>query len=328
MRPATRFPAFGYKLLIVIATIIWGASFVYMKEAVEVLHPAWLLGIRFTTTAVLLGIIFFRHVRTSLTRPALLAGAVLGAADFLAFWVQTTGLAHTTPGKNAFLTATYCVIVPFIYWLLAARKPTVKNIVAAVLCVIGIGFVSLGSGDAFTSIGFGDGMSLLGAVFFALHIVLVSRFAPGRDILALTVFQFATEGLCGLALGAITEPWPTAASFTPSILFNLAYLVVFASGVSVVFQNVALAHVSANQGALLLSLESVFGVVFSVMMYGEELTVRLLAGFALIFGAILVSELSFKKKAAPPPEDDEGHPFADLLDNDPMAAEELERPSA
>lgn len=323
MKRITTFPAFGYKLLIVIATIIWGASFVYMKEAVEVLHPAWLLGIRFTSTAVLLGIVFFKHVRTSLTRPALMAGAILGLADFLAFWVQTTGLAHTTPGKNAFLTATYCVIVPFVYWLLAARKPTKKNLVAAVMCVVGIGFVSLGSGDSFTSIGFGDAMSLLGAVFFALHIVLVARFAPGRDILALTVFQFATEGVCGLLLGAASEPWPTAASFTPSILFNLAYLVVFASCVSVVFQNVALAHVSPNQGALLLSLESVFGVVFSVMMYGEELTVRLLAGFALIFGAILVSELTLKKKAASPPVDADDHPVADLLDNDAMAAEEL-----
>ncbi len=289
-------PNWGYKLLIVIATIIWGASFVYMKEAVAVLHPAWLLGIRFTSTAVLLGLLFHKHVRKSLNRSTLIAGLILGLADFLAFLVQTIGLANTTPGKNAFLTATYCVIVPFIYWLVAARKPTPKNLAAALICVVGIGLVSLGSGDTFTSIGFGDAMSLLGAVFFALHIVLVSRFAPGRDILALTVFQFASEGLCGLLLGAVTEPWPTLATFTPHLLFILAYLVVFASCVSVVFQNVALAHVSPNQGALLLSLESVFGVIFSVMMFGEQLTVRLLAGFALIFSAILVSELSFKRK--------------------------------
>lgn len=319
------FPAFGYKLLIVIATIIWGASFVYMKAAVEVLHPAWLLGIRFTTTAALLGIIFFKAVRSSLNRPALVAGIVLGIADFLAFWVQTTGLAYTTPGKNAFLTATYCVIVPFVYWLVAARKPTAKNLVAAIMCVAGVAFVSLGSGDSFTNIGFGDAMSLLGAVFFAVHIVLVARFAPGRNILALTVFQFATEGLCGLLLGAVSEPWPTLGSFTPHLLFNLAYLVVFASCVSVVFQNVALAHVSPNQGALLLSLESVFGVVFSVAMYGEELTVRLLVGFALIFGAILVSELTLKRKRRSIPTDSEGHPVADLLDNDPLVVEEVRR---
>ena len=314
MKSRTRnIPDWGYKLLIVIATLIWGVSFVYMKEAVEVLHPAWLLGI-----------VFFKHVRTSLNKSALVAGAILGVADFVAFLFQTTGLDYTTPGKNAFLTGTYCVIVPFVYWLVAARKPKAKNLVAALLCVVGVGFVSLTGEDSLTSMGFGDGMSLVGAVFFAIHIVLVARLAPGRDVLALTVFQFATEGLCGLAVGAVMEPWPTLASFSPNILFNLAFLVLFASGVSVVFQNVALAHVSPNQGALLLSLEAVFGVICSVILYGEVLTPALLFGFALIFGAILVSELDFKKKSKSVPVDAHGSPEADLLDNSPMAAEELQ----
>lgn len=325
-------PSVVYKLLIVVATIIWGASFVFMKDAVGVMEPAWLIGVRFTLTALVLTAVFWRHVRRSLTRRDLALGAVLGLANFLAFWVQTIGLAYTTPGKNAFLTAVYCVIVPFVYWAVAARRPTRYNLLAAVLGVAGIGCVSLGAESL--SMGFGDAMSLLCALFFALHIVLVGRFASGRDVLALTVYQFWMGGACGLAVGALTEPLPDLAAITPDFLANLAYLVVLASCVALVIQNVALAHVPPTQASLLLSLESVFGVVFSVLLYGEALTPRLLVGFALIFGAIIVSE-TLPRRPRPlaaagaagdpaPLVDAEGDAVADLLQGDAMAAGELE----
>ncbi len=316
-----------YKLLIVVATIIWGASFVFMKDAVGVMEPAWLIGVRFTLTALILTAVLWRHVRRALTKRDLALGAVLGAANFLAFWVQTIGLAYTTPGKNAFLTAVYCVIVPFVYWAVAARRPNRYNLLAAAMGVAGIGCVSLGAESL--SMGFGDAMSLLCALFFALHIVLVGRFASGHDVLALTVYQFWMGGLCGLAVGAVSEPWPDLAAIPPDFLASLAYLVVLASCVALVIQNVALAHVPPTQASLLLSLESVFGVVFSVLLYGEALTPRLLLGFTLIFGAILVSELLPRPPRAKPAApsalpDAEGDAVADLLQGDAMAAGELE----
>lgn len=333
-----RMPSAIYKLLIVVATVIWGASFVFMKDAVEVMEPAWLIGVRFTITAVLLTALFWRQVRKALTRRDLALGAVLGLANFLAYWVQTIGLAFTTPGKNAFLTAVYCVIVPFIYWLVAARRPTRYNLLAAVLGVVGIGCVSLG--DETLAVGFGDLMSLASALFFAIHIVLVGRFSRGRNVLALTVYQFWMGGLCGLAAGALTEAPPAWSAITPDFVLNMAYLIVLASCVALVFQNIALAHVPPTQASLLLSLESVFGVVFSVLVYGEQLTARLLLGFALIFGAIVISEtLPRPPKAgqsanrageAAPSEPDpalvdaQGDPVADLLVGDAMAAGELE----
>ncbi|WP_165056550.1 MULTISPECIES: DMT family transporter [unclassified Adlercreutzia] len=289
MNAKRNIPAIVYKLMIVVATVIWGFSFVVMKDAVSVLEPAWLIGVRFALTAVVLTAVFFRHMRVALTREYLVAGGILGVLNFLAFWVQTIGLAHTTPGKNAFLTATYCVIVPFVFWLIAKRRPTAFNLVAAVMCVAGVGMVSLSSGAL--TVEFGDFMTLLCAVFFAVHIACVSKFAQGRDVLALTVYQFWVGGICGIAIGALTETPPNVAALTPEFLFNLFYLVVFASCVALVFQNVALAHVPPAQGSLLLSLESVFGVLFSVLLYGEQMTPRLIAGFALIFGAIVVSEV-------------------------------------
>ena len=132
-----------------------------------------------------------------------MAGLVLGAVTFLAFWVQTVGLAETTPGKNAFLTATYCVIVPFMLWGLTRKRPTMANVGAAVLCVAGIGLVSMTAGS-FT-IGFGDLMTLLCAVFFAAQIIAIARFSRHFDVLGLTAYQFLFGGAMGLVLGPAIE---------------------------------------------------------------------------------------------------------------------------
>lgn len=175
-------------------------------------------------------------------------------------------------------------------WAVASKRPTLANVGAAGMCITGIGLVSLTAGSfAFE---FGDAMTLLCAVFFAAQIIAIAHYSKHFDVLALTVYQFLFGGLMGLAVGALTEPAPNLAALTPEFAFNLFYLVVFASGLCYLFQNVGLAHVSPAQGSLLLSLESVFGVLASVLFYGEVVTGRMAAGFVLIFAAILLSELA------------------------------------
>ena len=285
-----RIPAWGYKALIVLATIIWGFSFVVMKDAVEVVPPAWLLGIRFTLAGILLLVVLARRVKKHFSRRVLVCGAILGVFDFLAFWLQTLGLQHTTPGINAFLTATYCVIVPFAWWVVARKRPTVFNVGAAVLAIAGIWLVSVSGSGETLSIGLGEGLTLGCAVVFAIHIVLVSKFSQTCDALVLTVFQFIAEGLLGLGVGAATETFPGMAAFTPDVIGQILFLAVFASVVAFGIQNVSLAHVPPAQASLLLSLESVFGVLFSILLYGEQMTLRLVIGFVLIFAAIVISE--------------------------------------
>lgn len=292
-------PVSVYKVLLVLVTIIWGFSFVVMKDVVAVLPPAWLLGIRFfIASAILFLVIHKRTIRALSSCKALGAGVVMGVLDFVAYWTQTIGLQHTTPGINAFLTATYCVLVPFVWWILTKRRPTVFNLTAAVIAVVGIWFVSVNSSSEGFSFGFGEGMTLVCAVFFALHMAMVSKFSFKYDVLGLTVIQFLTEGVLGCLFGAAFETLPAASVFTPELWGALVFLAVFASVIAFGIQNVALAYVPPAQASLFLSLESVFGVVFSVLLYGEQLTVRLLLGFALIFAAILISELfPLKKKA-------------------------------
>ncbi len=293
-------PLAAYKLMIVVATVIWGIAFVVMKDAVGVVEPSWLIGIRFSLTAVILCAVFWKRLRASFGRELLVGGAILGVLLFLAFWTQTIGLKHTTPGKNAFLTAVYCVIVPFLFWGIAKRRPTIYNICAALLCIIGVGLVSLSGDDL--ALGFGDGMTLVCSFMFAGHIVATSLISRTSDIMALTVVQFVVAGALGCVVGLITEPLPNVAAITPDFIFNMAYLVVLASCVALGFQNAAVAKVPPAQAAILLSLESVFGVAASIILYDEQMTLALVTGFVLILCAVILSEAFPLKR--PPKETD------------------------
>ena len=148
----------------------------------------------------------------------------------------------------------------------------------------------------------GDWLNLLCAVFYAAHIVAVAKVSPGKDIYLLTVFQFAFAGLfawvCGFATG--TE-FPVAALTDPGVLWSMAYLCVMATTVAQLFQNVGQVWSDPASAAVILSLESVFGVLFSVLFYGDPVTGRLLLGFALIFVAVVCSEtkFSFLRKKTP-----------------------------
>ncbi len=293
--PAKReLPQLFYKGLLLISTVIWGSAFVVMKGALDSVTPSWLLAMRFGATALILIIVFNKTLREHLNRQSLWAGAVLGTFSFMGFWFQTIGLTDTTPGKNAFITATYCVMVPFLWWFFARRKPTVYNVVAAVMCTIGVGLLSLGD-DFSLEMRWGDAMTLICALGFALHIVYVAKFSEKYDVMTITVVQIATAALLSLLFGLISEPLPPSSTFTLDFFLQLGYLVVFSSCLAMVFQNIGQAHVPPSQAALLLSLESVFGVVFSVLLYGEQLTATLVLGFILIFAAITISEMFPRK---------------------------------
>ena len=120
--------------LLILATIIWGSSFVVMKSSVDVLPTFWLLAIRFSFAALVLAVVFIRRWKV-LDKQYLIGGTVMGFCLFLAYTFQTFGLEQTTSGKNAFFTAVYCVIVPFLYWAIARRRPDRYNVLAAFLCI-------------------------------------------------------------------------------------------------------------------------------------------------------------------------------------------------
>ena len=165
------------KPMLLAAPIIWGTSFVVMKHSLDSFTPLYLLAFRFTAAALVLGLVFWKSWR-HLDRGYLMGGLATGTLLFLAYAFQTFGLDRTTSGKNAFLTAVYCVIVPFLYWLIARRRPDKWNILAAFICIAGIGMVALTTkGSGGLAVNLGDMLTLAGGFFFAAHIVAVNKFA-------------------------------------------------------------------------------------------------------------------------------------------------------
>lgn len=274
------------KPMLFAAALIWGSSFFIMKGAVDVIPTFYLLAVRFTGGAALLALVCWKRWK-DFTPDYLWRGAIIGGFLFAAYSVQTFGIALTTPSKNAFLTAVYCVLVPFLYWAVMGKKPDVYNILAAVLCVTGVGLVSLNEGFSITP---GDGLTLVGAVFYAAHIIAVEKVSPHKDIYLLTVFQFAFAALYAWILGFLFQTPPTAALLSPDLVIQMLYLTVMCTTVALLFQNVGQIWSDPASAAILLSLESVFGVLFSVIFYGDPVTPRLLLGFAVIFLAVICSE--------------------------------------
>ena len=277
--------------LIVLATIIWGSSFVVMKSSVDVLPTFWLLAIRFTFSALVLAVVFIKRWKV-LDRQYLIGGTVMGFCLFVAYAFQTFGLEQTTSGKNAFFTAVYCVIVPFLYWAIAKRRPDKFNILAAFLCIAGIALVSVTGSNA-TAFNMGDVLTLIGGFFFAAHIVAVAKYSEGRDIFILTTLQFASFALFSWIGVLITRPALTPGVFDQSLIFSLAYLVIFASCGALLFQNIGQKYTAPSTAAVLLSLEAPFGVFFSILFANERPTPLMFVGFALIFLAVVCSETKF-----------------------------------
>ncbi|MDD2955390.1 MAG: DMT family transporter [Oscillospiraceae bacterium] len=286
------------KLALFFAALIWGASFIVMKDSVTTFPPNILLGIRFTIATLLLCVIFFRRLKL-FNREYLFHGGVIGLCLFLAYCTQTIGLTGTTPGKNAFLTAVYCVLVPFLLWAFYKARPDIFNCAAAVLCITGIGLVAL---DGNFTMGYGDALTLVGGFFFAMHMITVSRFSQNKDPVLLTITQFGFVAIFSWITGLIFEPFPT--EFPAHSWGGILYLAVFATALCLLLQNVGQKYTAPASAAILLSLESVFGILFSVLFYDEPLSPRLICGFVLIFVAVITSEtkLSFlfpKKNKAP-----------------------------
>jgi drug/metabolite transporter (DMT)-like permease len=281
------------RLALLTTTLIWGSSFVILKNTLDSVPTLWILAIRFCGAAVILLVMCGRRLK-KLDARYLRGSIVMGACMSAAYVVQTYGLVYTTPGKNAFLTATYCIMVPFLAWGFNHKKPDGYNIGAAFLCFIGMGFVSLGKD---LSVNIGDILTICCGLFYGLHIIATDKYVDGRDPMVLTALQFVTAGAITLIAALISGPFPQ--NVPGSAWAGIAYLCVMCSAVCFLLQTVGQKYTPPSAAAVIMTLESVFGTVISIVFYHEKLTAGIAAGFVLIFVSIIISEtkLSFLRRA-------------------------------
>ena len=273
------------ELLMLITAIMWGSGFVGMAIGLEHFTVLQLMAGRFTLATILLSVIFYKKLRL-FNWSIIWRGALLGGILFFAFVLQTYGLSYTTPSKNAFLTSINVLIVPIIAFIVYKRGFDRYEVIAAMIAVIGIGFLSLT--DSFT-IQLGDLLSILCAIAFAFDIFYTNVFVKKEDALALTIVQFMTASLLSiigvLMLGEIST------SINTEGFLILLYLAVFCTLVAYVCQNVGMQYANPTKSAIILSMESLFGTLFSVWILQELLTGRMIVGCVLILIAVLIAEL-------------------------------------
>lgn len=263
---------------------IWGTSFVILKEALDSIGTMWVLALRFIIAAALLLLAAGKRLKT-LGRDGLRGGVLLGVCLAAAYIFQTYGLKYTTPGKNAFLTATYCVLVPFMVWAFFKRRPNAANIIAAFMCVFGIGLVSLSGTSPFN---IGDALTLVCGIFYALQIILTERFIGDCDALSLTGVEFGTAAVICLAGALIFESAPVGLSL--ELWGSIAYMGVMCTALCFFLQTWGMRYTPSSTAAVIMTFESVFAIIISVIFYDEPVTVRLICGFTLIIVSVIISE--------------------------------------
>lgn len=277
---------------LLLAAVIWGFAFVVVKNSLDLIPPIYMLAFRFTIAAAALTLIMFPKLR-NLTRRDWTSGAVLGFFLFTAHAVQTIGCQYTTAGKNAFLTTIYVIIVPFLHWIMNRKRPSGYAMTAAMIAVVGIGLLSLQGGDAGVNIG--DVLTVICGFLFAVHIVYIDRYTESQDPIILTVMQMIFAAIFSWILAPICDGGFPAAAFQSEVVTGMLYLGLLSTMVGFLLQNVGQKYTAPSTASLLLSFESVFGVLFSVIFLQEQLTLRMLFGCGLMFFAVLLVEtrLSF-----------------------------------
>lgn len=275
---------------LLLCAMIWGIGFVATDVALEEnISPYYMMVIRFSIAFVLLSIVFFKKFK-SIKFKDIKAGVSVGGVLFIAFAAQTVGLQYTTPGKQSFITGVYVVIVPFLYWLINKKRPDKYSIIATFLCLIGTSFLTF---NGSISISKGESLTLLCALFFALHLVLIGFYTNDIDPVVLTIMQMGTAAVCSLIAALIFETPPQ--NISSKGYMAVIYLGAVSTMIAFMIQNVAQKYTYATHAAIILCLETVFGSFFSVLLRGEIFTFKMVIGCIIIFIGIITAEtkLSF-----------------------------------
>lgn len=276
---------------LILVTVIWGGGFVASDMALESMKPFQIMMVRFLLASVLMGVISWgqRKGEEKLKdrSGAIKAGVLMGVTLFMGFAFQIIGLQYTTPSKNAFLTALNVVIVPFIAFVILKKKIGANGIIGAVMSVLGVGLLSL-NGNFTVSLG--DGLTLLCAVGFAFQIFFTSEFVKKYPASVLnTVQMFTAFVLSAISLVIFGE---NDFQVTTQGWLSVLYLGVVSTTICYLLQTACQKYIDETKAAIILSMESVFGTIFSIMILHEVVTVRMVIGCAVILAAVIISNMS------------------------------------
>lgn len=271
-------------LALVAVTAVWGSTFVLIKDLVATLPVTDFLAVRFVIAATVLLAAFSRQVRR-LGRPQLARGAALGVVYGMAQILQTAGLDRSSAAVSGFVTGMYVVLTPILAAVLLRQRTPRSVWLAVILSTVGLGLLAL-QGFA---VGSGELLVLASAALYALHIVGLGRWSVPADALGLSAVQMATIAVvctAGALPGGVVMPQGVGQ------WSGVLYTALAAGALALVLQTWAQGHLSATRAAVIMTMEPVFAAGFAVAIGGESLTLRMLAGGALVLAAMYLVELT------------------------------------
>jgi|GEM_PF-5633832 len=289
-----------YYLILFLTSIIWGYGLIIQK-LVNSTELYFFTGMRFILGAIILLPFIFvfkidktidkefkRHVKKDIKY-----GIILGIILALASISQQIGINYTTVGKAGFLSNAYVIFVPLITFL--KTKENKSSILYSIIFLIGLYFLSIkGQRNDFYNYK-GDFISILSSIFWAAQIILTSKYSKITRFINFAIVQFLICGLLCLILSFFLEKDNQFLIIKDNLIL-LLYNGIFCVGMGFLFQIVAQKHVHENHCSMILNLESLFGLILSVILLNEKINNDSLIGFIFIFISIILSQLHFNKK--------------------------------
>ena len=281
---------------VVVATFLWGGTFVAIRDSVAAIPPAALVTGRFACAGVLFTIGLAVRRRPPTARAAL-GGAISGVLMAAEFYFQARGLESTSAGSSAFLTCAGSLLAAFWAWLLLRQRPSGRLLLGLALALVGSALLSLRQGLV---LGAGEAWTLLGALLFGLQVVALAPFARTADPIAIVCVQsFVAAAILLPFAGSPASVWSAIAGAgrgdphagaRAAALFRFGYLAVAGSTVAPLLQVLAQRVLPPGRIGLLFALEPVFALLFALTIGREQFTPRWWLGSALILAAVLFVE--------------------------------------
>jgi drug/metabolite transporter (DMT)-like permease len=283
--PVTR--KWSAEVALVATSLIWGATFVVVKNALDDVSTVLFLALRFTAAAALLAVMYVARGGRFRTSGPILPGVLTGLFLYAGYLLQTLGLRYTTPATSGFITGLYIVLVPLLAAVLYRRRPGLLEWIGVALATAGMTLMTLHSGSF--AVGEGELLTLACAFAFAAHILLLGHYSQRMSTDWLALLQIAS-----CAVIALATFWWVEAPFlrlTTAVLIAVAVTSVLATALAFWLQTWAQRRTTPTRAAVIFALEPVFAWMTSWLVTGEVLTGRAIGGAACILGGILLVEL-------------------------------------
>jgi len=286
------------ELILLLAAIIWGFSFVAQRAGMEHVGPFTFNGVRFAlgSLSLLPFIFFFKRKPGNNKNPApttssgsfVIGCLLLGTFLFIASSFQQVGIVYTTAGNAGFITGLYMIFVP-IFGIFIKKKTSLNIWIASIIALGGMYLLSV---EEQFNIGYGDLLVLVAAAFYAVHVLLVGHYAPKTDNLKISAFQFAICSIYSLLAAFIFEE-PNIEGILQAAI-PILYGGIFSVGIAYTLQVIGQRKAHPAPAAIILSLETVFAVFGGWLLLNETVDMKTLLGCTLMLLGMVLAQIKLK----------------------------------